>query len=148
MEVSGELHALAVLPPGNRSRYPMDKRLGGPESRSGRSGEELRNNNGRTPLAQWATKPSSCKGADSEGRHQDERSESFLKDVSSLVCFSACQEEPTFIAVFHCPVLVVHPCLKHYTVKGFLGVVLTIIAIFSHVIVTTNRIWAAGLNYV
>jgi hypothetical protein len=34
MEVSGQLHAPAALPPGKGSR------LGGPQSRSGRGGEE------------------------------------------------------------------------------------------------------------
>jgi hypothetical protein len=36
MEVSGQLHARAAL----LSRYPLDRRLGGPQSRSGRGGEE------------------------------------------------------------------------------------------------------------
>jgi hypothetical protein len=40
MELSGQLHVLAALPPGKSSRYPLDKRLGGPPSRSGRCGEE------------------------------------------------------------------------------------------------------------
>jgi hypothetical protein len=39
MEVSGQLHAPASLPPGKSSRYPLDKRVGGPQSRSGRRGE-------------------------------------------------------------------------------------------------------------
>jgi hypothetical protein len=38
--VSGQLHALAALPPGKSPRYPLERRLGGPQSRSGRSGEE------------------------------------------------------------------------------------------------------------
>jgi hypothetical protein len=38
--VSGQLHAPAALPPGESPRYPLDARLGGPQSRSGRRGEE------------------------------------------------------------------------------------------------------------
>jgi hypothetical protein len=37
MEVSGQLHAPAALP---GTWYPLDRRLGGPQSRSGRGGEE------------------------------------------------------------------------------------------------------------
>jgi hypothetical protein len=37
--VSGQLHAPAALPPGKSSRYPFYRRLGGPQSRSGRYGE-------------------------------------------------------------------------------------------------------------
>jgi hypothetical protein len=40
MEVSGQLHAPAALPPGKEPWYPLDRRLGGPQSRSGRGGEE------------------------------------------------------------------------------------------------------------
>jgi hypothetical protein len=41
MEVSGQLNAPAALPPGKvPPRYPLDRRLGGPQSRSGRRGEE------------------------------------------------------------------------------------------------------------
>jgi hypothetical protein len=40
MEVSGQLHAPAALPQGKSPRYPLDRRLGGPQSRSGRGGEE------------------------------------------------------------------------------------------------------------
>jgi hypothetical protein len=39
MEVSGQLHAPAALPQGKSPWYPFD-RLGGPQSRSGRGGEE------------------------------------------------------------------------------------------------------------
>ena len=35
MEVGGQLHASAALPLG-KARYPLDKRLGGPQGRSGR----------------------------------------------------------------------------------------------------------------
>jgi hypothetical protein len=38
MEVTGQLHALAALPPEKELRYPSDRRLHGPQSRSGRSG--------------------------------------------------------------------------------------------------------------
>jgi hypothetical protein len=37
--VSGQLHSPAALPPGKSPRYPLYKRLGGPQSRSGRNGE-------------------------------------------------------------------------------------------------------------
>jgi hypothetical protein len=40
MEVSGQLHAPAALPPGKSPWYPLDRRLCGPQSRSGRGGEE------------------------------------------------------------------------------------------------------------
>jgi hypothetical protein len=40
MEESGQLHAPAALPPGKSSWYPLDGRLGEPQSRSGRGGEE------------------------------------------------------------------------------------------------------------
>jgi len=40
MEVTGHIHALAALPQGNNSQYPLDRRLGGPQSCSGRGGEE------------------------------------------------------------------------------------------------------------
>jgi hypothetical protein len=38
--VSSQLHPPAALPPGKEPRYPLDRRLGGPQSRSGRCGEE------------------------------------------------------------------------------------------------------------
>jgi hypothetical protein len=38
--VSVQLHAPAALPRGKSYRYPLDRRLGGPQSRSGRCGEE------------------------------------------------------------------------------------------------------------
>jgi hypothetical protein len=38
MEVSGQLQA--ALPQGKSPCYPLDRRLGGPQSRSGRGGEE------------------------------------------------------------------------------------------------------------
>jgi hypothetical protein len=40
MELSGQLDALAALPRGNRLHCPLDGRLGGLQSRSGRCGEE------------------------------------------------------------------------------------------------------------
>jgi hypothetical protein len=40
MEVSGQLHAPAALLPGKKPWYPLDARLGGPQSMSGRGGEE------------------------------------------------------------------------------------------------------------
>jgi hypothetical protein len=40
MEVSGQLHAPAALPPGKEPWYPLYRRLGGPQSRYGHGGEE------------------------------------------------------------------------------------------------------------
>jgi hypothetical protein len=40
MEVSGQLHATAALPQGKSPWYPLDRRLGGPQNRSGRDGEK------------------------------------------------------------------------------------------------------------
>jgi hypothetical protein len=40
MEVSSHLHAPAALIPGKNPSHPLDRRLGGPQSRSGRGGEE------------------------------------------------------------------------------------------------------------
>jgi hypothetical protein len=40
MEVNGQLHAPAALPPGNRPRYPLERRLGESQSQSERRGEE------------------------------------------------------------------------------------------------------------
>jgi len=48
MEVSGQLHVSAALPPekvppGKLPRYPLDRRLRGPLSRNGRGGEKKKN---------------------------------------------------------------------------------------------------------
>jgi hypothetical protein len=40
MELSGQLHSPAALPPGKSPFYPLDRRLGGIQSRSQRGGEE------------------------------------------------------------------------------------------------------------
>jgi hypothetical protein len=40
MEVSDQLHASAALPPEKLPWYPLNRRLGGLQSRSGRCGEE------------------------------------------------------------------------------------------------------------
>jgi hypothetical protein len=40
MEVSGQLHAPAALLPGKELLDPLDRRMGGPQNRSGRGGEE------------------------------------------------------------------------------------------------------------
>jgi hypothetical protein len=40
VEVSGQLHAPVALPTGKCPRNPLDRRLGGPESRSGHGGKE------------------------------------------------------------------------------------------------------------
>jgi hypothetical protein len=44
MEVSGQLHASAALPTEKEPPLPLDRRLGGPQSRSGRGGEVTRCN--------------------------------------------------------------------------------------------------------
>jgi hypothetical protein len=41
MEVSGQIHAPAALPPGKSPCYPVDRRLGGHQSRPGLGGEEI-----------------------------------------------------------------------------------------------------------
>jgi hypothetical protein len=40
MGVSVQLHAPAIYPQGKSSWYPLDRRLGGPQSRFGHGGEE------------------------------------------------------------------------------------------------------------
>jgi hypothetical protein len=40
MGMSGQLHAPAALLPRKNIWYPLDRRLGGTQSRSGRGGEE------------------------------------------------------------------------------------------------------------
>jgi hypothetical protein len=40
MEVSGQLHNPAALPPGKEPLYPLERRLRGHQSRSGHGGEE------------------------------------------------------------------------------------------------------------
>jgi hypothetical protein len=40
MEVSGQLQAPTDLPPGKSKRYPLDSRVGGLQSRSGRGGKQ------------------------------------------------------------------------------------------------------------
>jgi len=42
MEVSGQLHAPAALPPGKEPQYPLDMRLGGTQPRPGRGGKGKR----------------------------------------------------------------------------------------------------------
>jgi hypothetical protein len=41
MEVSGQLHAPAALLHGKNPWYPLSRRLGGPQSLSGRGGEGI-----------------------------------------------------------------------------------------------------------
>jgi len=50
MEVSGQLHAPAALPPGKEPWYPLDRRLGGPQSRSGRGGVIIKSGQEEMPL--------------------------------------------------------------------------------------------------
>jgi hypothetical protein len=40
MEVSGQLNDLATLPPEKSPWYPLDRMMSGPQSQSGRNGEE------------------------------------------------------------------------------------------------------------
>jgi hypothetical protein len=51
MEVSGQLHAPAALPPGKSPWYPLDRSLGGPQSRSGRGGFR------KIPSTRWESNP-------------------------------------------------------------------------------------------
>jgi hypothetical protein len=44
MKASGQLHAPAALSPGEKPMYPLDRRLVGPQSPSGRSSEEKERN--------------------------------------------------------------------------------------------------------
>jgi hypothetical protein len=41
MEVSGKFHAPAALLPGKEPRYPLYRRLGGPQDRSRYGGEDI-----------------------------------------------------------------------------------------------------------
>jgi hypothetical protein len=44
MEVSGQLHDPPAFKPGEKNpRYPLYRRLGGPQSRSGHGGEKKKN---------------------------------------------------------------------------------------------------------
>jgi hypothetical protein len=57
MEASVQFHASTALPQGKSPRYPLDRRLGGTQSSSGRGGEETipnprRESNPRTPIVQ------------------------------------------------------------------------------------------------
>jgi hypothetical protein len=57
MQVSGQLHARPLYPQGKSTWYQLDRRLGGPQSRSGRGGEEKilsprRESNPRIPTVQ------------------------------------------------------------------------------------------------
>jgi hypothetical protein len=47
MEVNGQLHAPVALPQGKSPCYPVDQRMSGSQSRSGRGGEEK--NSGWSP---------------------------------------------------------------------------------------------------
>jgi hypothetical protein len=50
MEVSGQLHTLRpIYSQGKSSWYSSDRRLGGPQSRTGRGGEENAGNGTRSP---------------------------------------------------------------------------------------------------
>jgi hypothetical protein len=51
MEVSGQLHAPAASPPRKSPWYPLDRRPGGPQSRSGRSDK------GKNPNTRWESNP-------------------------------------------------------------------------------------------
>jgi len=47
MEFSGHLYSPTALPPGKEPWYPLDRRLGGPQSQSGHGGKEK---NSQPPL--------------------------------------------------------------------------------------------------
>jgi hypothetical protein len=55
MEVSRQLHAPAALPQGKSPWYPLDRRLGGSQSRPRRGGEEKNSQ----PLIMWTKLPTS-----------------------------------------------------------------------------------------
>jgi hypothetical protein len=61
MDVSGQLHAPAALPPGKEPWYPLDRRLGGSQSRSGRGGEEK--NSQQLPVLEPPSYPGSLMGS-------------------------------------------------------------------------------------
>jgi len=48
--MSGQLHILVIQSPGKSPRYPLDGRLVGTQSRSGRGGEEKNNPSLSLPL--------------------------------------------------------------------------------------------------
>jgi hypothetical protein len=52
--VGGQLHAPAALPSGRSPRYQVDRRLGGPQSRSGR-GDGEKKNPVIAPVGKWTT---------------------------------------------------------------------------------------------
>jgi hypothetical protein len=41
MEVSGQLHDRSLYPQGKSPQYPLDRRLGGPQSRSGHGASQF-----------------------------------------------------------------------------------------------------------
>jgi hypothetical protein len=47
MEMSGQLHVPAALPQGKSPWYTLDRRLGGPQSRSGHGGSFQKINNNK-----------------------------------------------------------------------------------------------------
>jgi hypothetical protein len=59
MEMSGQLHASVALSQRKSPQYPLDRRLGGPQSRSGHS-EEKKNipaaTGNQTPVIQYVPK--------------------------------------------------------------------------------------------
>jgi hypothetical protein len=56
MKVCGHLHALAALPPEKEPPVPLDRRLGGPQKRSGRCG--ARKNHLSVPgIESWPPSP-------------------------------------------------------------------------------------------
>jgi hypothetical protein len=54
MDVRSQLHAPAALHPRKDPRYPLERRLDAPQSRSGRGGEEKSSSHceNRTPVVQ------------------------------------------------------------------------------------------------
>jgi hypothetical protein len=66
MEVRGQIHAPAALPPGKDPWYPLDRRLDRPQNRSGRGGEEknslpLPGIEQETKILQYINKTDRCK---------------------------------------------------------------------------------------
>jgi hypothetical protein len=75
MGVSGQRHALPRFtppPPGKDPRYPLDKRLGGPQSRSGRRGQK------KNPLP--------CRGSNPDRTARSQTLYCLSYRGSSLIC--------------------------------------------------------------
>jgi hypothetical protein len=67
MGVGGKRHSPAALPPGKETRYPLYRKLGGPQGRSGRVRKISSTTDPRTfqlvasPYTDWAIPTHNCK---------------------------------------------------------------------------------------